>query len=365
MLCGRSRTLGMSSGSTPFRRTPVAVRVPWVTIIGLMTKGATPMTCGTSFTFFMTSRYSWKSLMYFNYEDVRVDPQHLVAELLLEAAGDAHHRCQGGHAEGHPEHREGGSYRHERLALLGSQVTEGRGRTGIPWSTARGSACAPKPGTTVSPAGGTLLSFPGLRWRISNVASRMKIPWRARVMARRPWTRRRPRAREPEWTDERGPSAGDELIGQIIADRWVVERKLGQGGMGVVYAARHTVIDRRAGAEGAARRTSDAIRRSAPVSSQEAKGRLAHRQSAHLRGERLRGAARRVDLLRDGAAGRAEPGRDPRRASRDAAAGAAARAHRAAGGARAGRGARRGDHPPRSQAGQRDAWWPRGATPTS
>jgi serine/threonine protein kinase len=54
-----------------------------------------------------------------------------------------------------------------------------------------------------------------------------------------------PSSPEPKWTDGRGPSVGDELIGQIIADRWVVERKLGQGGMGVVYAARHTVIDRR------------------------------------------------------------------------------------------------------------------------
>ncbi len=37
---GRSSTFGMSSGSTPLSSTPVAVRSPWVTIIGLMTNGA-------------------------------------------------------------------------------------------------------------------------------------------------------------------------------------------------------------------------------------------------------------------------------------------------------------------------------------
>ncbi len=49
---------------------------------------------------------------------------------------------------------------------------------------------------------------------------------------------------EPDWAPQ-GASAGDELIGQTVAERWVVERKLGQGGMGVVYGARHSVIDRR------------------------------------------------------------------------------------------------------------------------
>ncbi len=53
---------------------------------------------------------------------------------------------------------------------------------------------------------------------------------------------------EPEWR-RRDPGAGnepgDELIGQTVAERWVIERKLGQGGMGVVYGARHSVIDRR------------------------------------------------------------------------------------------------------------------------
>ena len=35
----------MRSGSTPFRSTPVAVRSPCVTIIGLIVNGATPVTC--------------------------------------------------------------------------------------------------------------------------------------------------------------------------------------------------------------------------------------------------------------------------------------------------------------------------------
>ncbi len=42
----------------------MAVRSPCVTIIGLMTNGATPVTCGTPSTFFMTSRYSRKSIEY-------------------------------------------------------------------------------------------------------------------------------------------------------------------------------------------------------------------------------------------------------------------------------------------------------------
>jgi tRNA A-37 threonylcarbamoyl transferase component Bud32 len=49
---------------------------------------------------------------------------------------------------------------------------------------------------------------------------------------------------EPEWVPQ-SASAGDDLIGQTVAERWIVERKLGQGGMGVVYGARHSVIDRR------------------------------------------------------------------------------------------------------------------------
>ena len=76
----------MSSGSTPLRSTPVAVRSPCVTIIGLMTNGATPTTPGTPSIFFITSRYSRKSIEYLRTRTCALTPEDLLAELLLEAA---------------------------------------------------------------------------------------------------------------------------------------------------------------------------------------------------------------------------------------------------------------------------------------
>ena len=61
---GRSSTLCIATGSTPFSSTPVAVRLPCVTIIGLMMNGATPMTPFAVAAFFITSRYSLKSMEY-------------------------------------------------------------------------------------------------------------------------------------------------------------------------------------------------------------------------------------------------------------------------------------------------------------
>ena len=53
----------------------MAVRSPWVTIIGLMTNGATPVTCGTPWTFFITSRYSRKSIEYLSTRTCALTPR--------------------------------------------------------------------------------------------------------------------------------------------------------------------------------------------------------------------------------------------------------------------------------------------------
>ena len=41
-----------------------------------------------------------------------------------------------------------------------------------------------------------------------------------------------------------GPSEYDRLVGQTLGGRYYVEKKIGEGGMGVVFAARHAVIER-------------------------------------------------------------------------------------------------------------------------
>jgi hypothetical protein len=72
------------------------------------------------------------------HEHVRVHAEHLLAELLLEAARHAHHRRERGDAEHHADHRERGAHRDER-SLLGAQISEreqerivhGRERNGL------------------------------------------------------------------------------------------------------------------------------------------------------------------------------------------------------------------------------------------
>ena len=48
----------------------------------------------------------------------------------------------------------------------------------------------------------------------------------------------------PSYTTGAQPAGYDALIGQTLDDRYVIERKIGEGGMGVVFAARHVVIER-------------------------------------------------------------------------------------------------------------------------
>ncbi len=61
----------------PLSSTPVAVCVPWVTIIGLMTNGAMPITPGTFFISAMIFRYSRKSLEYFSTSTWALTPRTL------------------------------------------------------------------------------------------------------------------------------------------------------------------------------------------------------------------------------------------------------------------------------------------------
>jgi serine/threonine-protein kinase len=48
----------------------------------------------------------------------------------------------------------------------------------------------------------------------------------------------------PQYTTGAAPQGYDQLIGQTLDDRYVIDRKIGEGGMGVVFAAHHVVIER-------------------------------------------------------------------------------------------------------------------------
>ena len=153
--------------------------------------------------------------------------------------------------------------------------------------------------------------------------------------ARRP--RRRPRER----------AHFDPLVGSVLADRYQVVRRIGEGGMGAVYEARHTVIGKRVAVKVLLEKflaKSDFVARLL----QEARLRQLDRPRAHRRRHRLRHDQRRALVRRHGVPRRRVAGRagDPR----GAAAHRAQPAHRAPGGERAGRRARQGHRPPRRQA---------------
>ena len=112
----------MSSGSTPFTSTP-PIRSPFASIISLITNGAAP-----AHFFHLLRHHDDVAILVevqpvFQDEDVGVHAQHLVAESVLKAAGDAQHREQRPYAERHTGHSDDRDERYRR-ALLRAEVTE-------------------------------------------------------------------------------------------------------------------------------------------------------------------------------------------------------------------------------------------------
>jgi hypothetical protein len=143
------------------------------------------------------------------------------------------------------------------------------------------------------------------------------------------------------------------LPGQIIpGTRYRVLAKVGQGAMGVVYAAEHVDLEKRVALKLPGEQDRPAARRRGAAPPRGAH-RLEDRQPLHLRRHRLRPAPRRARVPGHGVpAGPLAPRRARRRGPRRP---RTRHSHLAAGGKGPGGRAREGDHPPRRQARQRHA----------